>query len=146
MADSKWVQVEPEEFDRPTPTQTSRGVELTVMVSPYDVPEAVRGRYDTDLDRFVIEFKYIQTEEWERDRQTDSIALRLGKNSGRLLGIEIDVQALRAGHVRLDVIEQEAKRAHANRHRKRVPEDNYRIAMDILDKNEGAVFGDYAPV
>ena len=87
--EAAWVRLSPELRMR---EQRSDGVE--VFVSPYDVPEAVRGRYDEKAKKFVIEFKYLDDERTSEEHQGEPVAIRVGKNSGRLLGIQIDVEAL----------------------------------------------------
>lgn len=81
----------------------SEGISVHMIVSPYDIPEGIRGFFDNDKERFVIEFKYIGDEPTE-DRQEDKhYALRVGQNSGRLYAIEINVHELKAKSVSLQV-------------------------------------------
>jgi hypothetical protein len=87
------------------------GVTVELAVSPYDLPIAVRGAFDKPKRRFVIEFKYIDQEDWSLQRSDEFIDLRIGKNSGRLYGIEIDADSLKADEV---VLRVEA-RQHVNK-------------------------------
>ncbi|MGQ0814841.1 MAG: hypothetical protein ACT4O1_10305 [Gemmatimonadota bacterium] len=152
MDESKWIRVDPEEFERQAIGRKGRGIEFTVFVSPYDVPEAIRGRYDERKKRFLIEFKYIQNEPWRLQPQDDHVALRLGENSGRLQGIEVDVVALKAAHIKLDLInrvERTIERA-ASGHgiaaaQKRIPEDNYHIALDVIETKKDEIFAGLEP-
>lgn len=133
--ESRWVQVNSEELDKER-SEVIRGVEVTVLASPYDVPDAVRGRYDEDQRRFIIEFRYFDEEEWWRDEKDKHLALRIGRNSGRLLGIEINVDALKANEVKLQLAIPrlvskaiERLRDDPDRARKR---DHYKIAGQVI--------------
>src|SRR5437870_9940540 len=99
---SEWVKLDTTQLN-PETHENIRGVDITVVMSTYDVPEAVRGNYDESLKRFVIEFRYIGDEPYTCREQADNIALRIGKNSGRLYGIEVNVDAIRATAVSLRV-------------------------------------------
>src|SRR5712692_7577708 len=74
-----------------------------LLVSPYDVPEAIRGQYIREKRCFVIEFKYISTEATYEKPKMENVKVRVGRNSGRLYAIELDVQALQATSVELRI-------------------------------------------
>lgn len=95
---SRWLQLDPSKLERHERTEMD-GVEVHVFMSPYDVPEAVRGRLDASIGKFVIEFKYLDEEKSLNEPHGEHIVLRVGKNSKRLLGLEIDVDALKARQV-----------------------------------------------
>jgi hypothetical protein len=98
-----WVMVRPGEARKskgPSGNETGKRVKVTVHFSPYDKPLAVRGRYDEDRKRFLVEFQYIADEDVDRQECGD-YSLILGRNSGRLYGIEIDVDRLQASRVEL---------------------------------------------
>jgi hypothetical protein len=101
-----WIQLDASRFDR-AQLKTIRGVEVKVFLSPYDVPEALRGAYDEELKRFVIEFQYISDEPLKRRTYDQYVTTRLGRNSNRLYAIEIDVDAMRVETVNLSVLVQE---------------------------------------
>jgi hypothetical protein len=84
---SEWIPLNVEQLSK---RQSQEGT--TEVMSPYDVPEAVRGYYDQKSHHFVIEFRYIGDESWKRERGDSQITLRIGRHSGRLYGIEADVQ------------------------------------------------------
>lgn len=67
---------------------------VQLSVSPYDVPEAVRGFFDKQNNKFIIEFKYIGSEPTAIRTSEPHIGLRIGENSGRLYGLELDLKAL----------------------------------------------------
>jgi hypothetical protein len=89
----KWIPVDASPLIR-----ESRSVEplafaekggFTVSLSPYDVPEAMRGRTDENGRCFIIEFKYLTPSEpmAEAETGTDLVKIYLGKNSGRIYSI-----------------------------------------------------------
>ena len=92
---SEWVRLDAEKLNTPQ-LEAIRGVNITVRMSPYDVPEAVRGYYDEELERFVIEFRYIGDEPFRQKQKGEHITLRIGRHSGRLYGVEVNVDAMKA--------------------------------------------------
>ena len=74
-----------------------------MLVSPYDVPEALRGGYVRDKGHFEIEFKYISTEETYEKPEMENVSVRLGRNSGRLYAIQLNLRALQATSVELRI-------------------------------------------
>ena len=108
-------------------------------MSPYDVPEAVRGYYDDELQRFVIEFRYINNDEPVKKQRKENLTLRIGRHSNRLYGIEVDVQAIRGNTVSVSPFPQisgsviDAIDSLSN-------SDNYDIARDAIEQNQDAIF------
>lgn len=140
---SKWLQVD---LDTETPEdrQLIRGVKVKLLVSPYDIPEAVRGFYDEQKHRFVIEFRYIGDEPTELQPQDRHITLVVGKNSGRLYGIEIDVDTLKVEVVglRMEII-KEVNEALDNLVQKSISpsrRDNYRLTKDAISARQEQLF------
>ena len=112
-------------------------------VSPYDVPEAVRGYYCNNKKCFVIEFKYISPEDIVERKQSSRVTLRIGKNSGRLYAIELDVQSFEAGEVLCRVEVQQALR-NVLTHLVQEPvistrKSNYKFAKDAVEQNESQI-------
>lgn len=110
MKPAAWIRVRPKDL-REAEVAEIEGVEVTLLVSPYDIPDAVRGYYDQDLKRFVLELKYLQDEKWNREDVDQHTWARVGATSGRVRGIELDVDALGVGVVELRV---QAERALAS--------------------------------
>ena len=113
-----------------------RGVEVELSVSPYDIPEAVRGYFSEVKDRFVVEFKYMAYEPTETKSEDRYTSLVLGKNSRRLYAIELDVTALQVDKVELrigvvkevnDTLDHLLQRSSAQTRL-----DNYRLAKDAI--------------
>jgi hypothetical protein len=82
------------------PPAGSSGVLFDVVVSPYDLPEAVRG-FRKSNGRFRIEFRYIDGDEpiAEELRVDEHVSAFEGKHSGRLLALEVDTAAIGADAV-----------------------------------------------
>ena len=78
-------------------------IHVRVLVSPYDVPEALRSQYDEGRKRFIIEFRYVGGEQWKEIPHDPNVTLRIGVNSQRLYGIELNLESLTAKAVRLDI-------------------------------------------
>ena len=56
-----WLPVQEREFDKSN-SKTHDGITIQVSLSPYDIPEAVRGFREANTPWFVIEFRYISSE------------------------------------------------------------------------------------
>ncbi|MDZ4406180.1 hypothetical protein [Prosthecobacter sp.] len=95
-----WNRFDSRLLDRKT-TETIKAVKLEVSLSPYDIPQAYRGYYCTDRRRFVVEFKYITEEPTFEKRMEDHLVAVLGKKSGRLYALVIDVDGLGAETVKV---------------------------------------------
>ena len=121
-----------------------RGVDIDLVISPYDIPEAVRGEYDKNLRRFVIEFRYMSDEPWEYDKYDSGIALRIGRHSGRLYGIEVDVHALDAQRINLRMTVEKAVANAINRlvhqSEKIQRRENYEIAKEAIQEKQNEIF------
>lgn len=136
-AEAEWiaVSVDDEDLER---LEEKKGLHVRVLVSPYDVPEAIRGHYSEERKRFIVEFQYLNTdEESELRGPGDLISLRVGKYSERLYGIEIDVDSVEAETVVVELIEEKVDRALENLVRtaqKNPRKSNYRLARETLTK------------
>jgi hypothetical protein len=107
-----WIHIDQDALAAPR-VDTLRGVDVTIYFSPYDVPEAVRGDYDPSRKRFVVQFKYPGGEE-EPDlepQQREHALFRVGRRTGRLYEIEVDVDSLGAQTVGLNFQTAKAQKA-----------------------------------
>ena len=96
MTMSNWIPVSPTDVDAQKKTLEG-GVQFELHVSPYDMPQAVRGHFDPATKHFVITFKYITLEEKTNVVQAgNGINLHIGVKSNRLQSIEVDVEAFKA--------------------------------------------------
>ena len=135
---SDWISLDPSAFQRNECSQVD-GVEIIVGLSPYDVPEKVRGYFNDEIGRFVIEFQYLGNEE-ERvaDHEDKHVKLLIGNHSNRLYEIHIDVEKLAVREVGLKLLLPEVDEAigklasklpYSNRKR------HYELAKDVISEN-----------
>ena len=138
----EWIQVDLD-TEKLKQKKDVRGVVIELLVSPYDIPEAVRGFFDDEKNHFAIEFKYVGSgNEPTKDKQDDEMILRTGENSGRLYRLEVDVKALDVNAVGLQMrvkkeinealdqlIKQPSKRSA-----------NYKLAKEAITSNQHPLF------
>ena len=121
-----------------------------LYLSPYDVPQAVRGYFDADSRRFRIEFKYIGDEPLVEQRVDDTLGLQLGRYSGRLYALEIDLESLRANSgATLRKIVQENVRKKLQQMASTGDEDNrdgYRLARELLLSHHAPAAAVFTPL
>lgn len=143
MNETKWIGVDPrfaDKLDEPS-TETVRGVTVSVHISPYDRPQAFRGRYVADRGIFRIEFKYPDEEPGERHRGDDVVSVELGKYSGKLLAIEVAVDQHNLSVVELQVVkaleraDETVKRLQKNEPRLNA-RLNYRAVDEVLQQGK----------
>jgi hypothetical protein len=136
--DKQWINLANEHF--PVEGTSLQGVKVDVLVSPYDVPEAVRGYFDPQQKCFVIEFKYISPEPTVERSQDENVTLRVGRNSGRLYAIHLDVRKFDANTVQLRLEVAEALR-NVMTHLVQQPvspmrKSNYKMAKSVIEDNK----------
>lgn len=148
MAD--WLQLNPSKLSRVRPEDIS-GVSVSVSPSPYDLPRAVRGSFDESTRKFVVEFKYlIEGEPTELNFVDKSTETKVGKHSGRLYGIHVNVGTM--DRVQLELltksvvaeIEKAIGQLSADPSRSR-RELNYEIAREVVTENEPKLFSELLP-
>jgi hypothetical protein len=140
---SEWVRVPAHAVNQPVSEKFGR-VEITLLMSPYDVPRAIRGDYDNARKKFIITFKYLATEEVEEDQQNKFITLLVGRKSARLYGIEVDVDKLHVAEVALRVRVPEVIFGALDRLVQSPPRlqrrDNYQAAKNAILQTRQKVF------
>ena len=67
------------------------GVQCSVSLSPYDIPQAVRGYEDKKTGFFVIEFKYPTDEPISEKIHNQFTRVDIGINSGRIYRLKFDL-------------------------------------------------------
>lgn len=97
-----WTDVEVESFDRLERTKRA-GVKIEISLSPYDIPEAVKGCFCPDHNKFVISFRYLSKEGLTEKIINENLTVCEGIESGRVYEIYIDVHAINAETVSLEV-------------------------------------------
>ena len=99
---NRWTKIETREFAQSRRAKDG-GIKIEVSLSPYDIPEAVRGEYCPDRRKFVISFKYLTSEDTKSRRIGEHILAKEGVESERLIELEIDITALDVHQVELEV-------------------------------------------
>jgi hypothetical protein len=84
---ANWWKFEGPDYAEPFKARI-RGTDVNVLPSPYDVPELFRTYVDAQLNRWVVEFKYINKEPLVAWQASDILRLWLGQNSLRVYRIE----------------------------------------------------------
>lgn len=140
---AEWIKTDPTVLNKPF-SENVRGVQINVLLSPHDVPTGVRGYYDENISRFVIEFRYLDEERSTKEPHDDNITLRIGQSSRRLLGIEVNVDLLRAQSVALnmlvpEIISNALDRLVKEKVDKR-REGSYMMAKDVVQQRQGQLF------
>ncbi|MBW3538999.1 MAG: hypothetical protein KY476_01900 [Planctomycetes bacterium] len=151
-----WVKVDQERLNQPRQEEIA-GVTVTVYFSPYDVPELVGGDYEEARSRFVVRFRYPGGPEPRRFEDQDGhVRLGIGRTTGRLHELEIDVAALKAKAVQLKVNIANAAFEEAEAAIRRLRErptsttpspasiPNYLAASGALAQQRDEVFGNLA--
>jgi hypothetical protein len=96
---SDWLYLSLNMGDFEASHKTEGGVSVSTSPSPYDVPEAARTTIDKNNNRLSIEFQYIGKEPVMVKPEQAGISVRLGKNSGRLYGIDLELDKINATEV-----------------------------------------------
>ena len=89
---SAYVRIKDSVINKPR-QEKMQGVKVTVMLSPFDVPESVLCKEDEDTKALHFEFKYLSGDEPSHVFQSDnngSVRLVLGKRSNRVYEIILD--------------------------------------------------------
>jgi hypothetical protein len=84
---SDWIRLDVSHLNE-VQKEEKGGITLESSLSPYDVPEAVRGHLDDPREWFVIEFRYI-TSEPTVEVGEDPVKILRGKRSGRIYQIRV---------------------------------------------------------
>lgn len=124
--------------------ESGRGV--SIELSPYDMPREVEGRFDKEEGVLHIDFKYLDQEEALLKKIGDSLKMKVGKHSGKILGFEVSVTEHNIKKVELMTVQQ-MDEAIDNaipdlpRFNQRA---NYKVVKSILDQKRGPIFASLA--
>lgn len=136
----KWIEVNPDELELEQDRKI-RGVTVRLRLSPYDVPLQVSGQTEGSEGHFFIRFKYItEDEKTTQVPQDPHLSLHVGKNTGRIYAIEIDVKALQAQRVNLEVVQQIERAIDEMTQRQDQRRGNYVVAKDVIRSREQEIF------
>jgi hypothetical protein len=133
---SGWIEVPLEQLSRPSSHVEPRG--LQSFRSPFDVPAAVRSRYDEKNRKFIIEFAYISSEQTEPRAVEPTVVVSLGRNSSRIFRVELGVSK-EATMQSIQAMLSEVFRTLLIRVRN-APSDSYEAARDAVDLERGELF------
>lgn len=104
-----WIEVDESKYNQIKRAHSgvdSRSVIIEMSLSPYDVPNQVRGDYDEISKKFVIDFKYIDSEDVKALILDNHMSAMVGKSSGRIYSLMIDIDAIGAESVALKIKEE----------------------------------------
>lgn len=105
-----WIQVDESKYNKIKQSSAgldSRTVIIEMSLSPYEVPNQVRGDYDDDAKKFVIDFKYIDSEDLVPLDIDKHMSAFVGRRSGRLYSLLIDIDAMGAEAIELKIKEED---------------------------------------
>lgn len=141
-----WIPIAAGEVNKPR-SETIRGVKVNVYLSPYDVPDGVRGYFDAKKKKFVIEFKYIAEEPKRSEVVDEHVSVTVGRRTGRLHAIEVDTVRLKANAVMLQThvpkAVDDAIAESARKHQQ--ASDNYSVAGEIVEDRKEDLFKELVP-
>lgn len=107
-----WVEVDESRYND---AKNVPSLVIEMDVSPYDVPHQVRGTFDDKQRKFVIEFRYIDDEEVRQMKLEEHVNALVGKKSGRVYALTVDVEAIGVDSVALKMGRTESKQSEAVR-------------------------------
>ncbi len=122
---------------------TESGKGYSIQLSPYDMPKEVEARFDKDSGTFHILFRYLDEEEAVTKEISETLRMRVGKHSGKILGFEIEVARLNIKAIALVTVQQvdQAIESELPRLTKYNQKANYRVVRSVIDKNQEPIFG-----
>ena len=122
-------------------TESDKG--YSIELSPYDMPREVEGSFDKESGVFHILFKYLDREEAVIKEISESLKMKLGKYSGKILGLEIEVRKGNIREIALVTV-QEIDRAievELPRLKKYNEKANYKVVKSVIHRNREPIFG-----
>ncbi len=136
---STWIKLNPAEFAEAR-EQSVHGVKAELYLSPYDIPQAVKGSVDEENCRFRIQFRYIGGEEPLEVRDSaNSVYFKIGRRSRRLYEIDFPIDPAKEKIASLqlvlteleDIFKKLSTSLGAEKQRRA---GNYEVAKKILSK------------
>jgi uncharacterized protein YuzE len=102
----------------------------------------VEGKLDKSTGVFHIFFKYLDQEEAIPKKLDDEITLKVGKNSGKILGLEIQVHKRGVHQIALQI--KKAVQSEIPNLRKFNQRANYEVVSSVLDHKRDSIFSESA--
>jgi len=93
----QWISIDQTPFRKETASQLGN-VTVTSSSSPYSVPEAVSSYDDKSAGVYILEVRYIGSEEPKEAIISNNLTFLVGKNSKRLFAIEVPYGAKPTGY------------------------------------------------
>lgn len=135
------VWIRPEDYQNVGKIRRKVGeVEIELSLSPYDLPREVEGKLDKSTGVFHILFRYLDQEPAVARQIDDEITINVGKNSGKILGFEVQV---RKGGIRQ--IELQTTRAVENeipRLQRVNQKANFEVVRSVLESRRDSIFSE----
>lgn len=123
---AEWRALDSKEFNEPL-AENVAGVQIKSYASPYDVPEAMRIRLYPDSCHLLVEFRYMGGKEpVEPEVEDDDLKLWLGRDSHRLLMIELNLKHYEPDAIKRVIDELSSKPQTPPR------QSNYQVAKKVL--------------
>jgi hypothetical protein len=140
---SEWLYLGLTPKDFAQENTSASGVSNTTTPSPYDVPEAARIDVDEAQKRLFIKFQYINNEPAANLPEEAGITFSLGKNSGRLYGIEVALDKVQEATV--DGLTGKLTRtisSLADNQRLLARSNNYRMVCQAVQTEKNSLFAE----
>lgn len=113
---------------------------LGLHLSSYDVPRTGKVDFDKLAGVLNIDFEYIDQEPFSERELADHIYVKVGKNSGKIIGFAIPVERYKIGEVRLTI--SNALEAVDRALEQKIPKlkrfnqrENYELVRSVLNQN-----------
>lgn len=143
---SNWLRLTTEDLNALDPGEviTHPGdVKIHVYMAPDDLPERVRGDYDRVHGRCVIEFGYLDNEDWSLEQQSEHAWVRVGKHSRRVYGLEIDLETINeqsvGQQVSVPAVVERAFDDLVNDTKRFTRDANYKAAKTIFKRKQALI-------
>jgi hypothetical protein len=85
----------------PQTTLTTGGVPVVLSLSAFDIPHSVRVERDAAHDSFRLTFQYVDNEESTSQVVDPNLTVALGKNSKKVISLEVKGRSARDIRVRI---------------------------------------------
>jgi len=87
---NNWINVSQSDVNKPLEKKV-RGINVVMMISPFDVPVASRYGLNSKTNEFVVEFKYLASSEYTKVvDHADGVKFELGCKTGKVFKVLID--------------------------------------------------------
>lgn len=128
-----WIPLNQTEINLPSNKPAQKTLNFELLVSPYDVPRAIKGYLDRETNKFIIEFRYLEDlPKYKRRILSEHLVIYENKR-GRILSIEIDVEKNSAEAVSLAI-----KTLDVSSNKVSPPNYNYLAIKNALEQSRAS--------